>query len=404
VRIVHTADWHLCDRLGRIDRTEDLHNRVERVAQICQESQADVLLIAGDIFSKQASVEDMTRSLKRVRELFGPFFSRGGTILALTGNHDHDGRINMVHTGMILAVPDAGREGHLNGGRMYLINGRALASLADENGNRVQFVFVPYPFAARYDLTAADYRTKEEENRLLHGRVAEWLQGLSQKASFKHQLPTVLAAHLHVRASEMHSLYHLTEREDVIFDLADLNPNWAYVALGHIHKPQMIHGQENARYCGSLDRLDFGETHNDHGVLIVEVGKTGLTKDPEHVRIPATPFHKIVISDPESDLPTLADRYPDRETAIVSVTVEPSAAAVSRDEITRHIRAVFPRLFELKWAEPLRENHAERGEFTPHADYASTVRDYLAKQLNDDPDKDMVLALAEEFLRVEVVP
>jgi hypothetical protein len=38
------------------------------------------------------------------------------------------------------------------------------------------------------------------------------------------------------------------------------------------------------------------------------------------------------------------------------------------------------------------------------ADYASTVRDYLAKQLNDDPDKDMVLALAAEFLRAEVVP
>ena len=147
MRIVHTADWHLCDRLGRIDRTDDLHNRVERVAQICQESQADVLLIAGDIFSKQASVEDMTRSLKRVREFFAPFFARGGTILALTGNHDHDGRINMVQTGMILAVPDAGREGHLNGGRMYLINGRAIASLANGNGNRVQFVFVPYPFA-----------------------------------------------------------------------------------------------------------------------------------------------------------------------------------------------------------------------------------------------------------------
>ena len=43
---------------------------------------------------------------------------------------------------------------------------------------------------ARYDLTAADYRTKEEENRLLHGRVAEWLQGLSQRPGFKPQLPT----------------------------------------------------------------------------------------------------------------------------------------------------------------------------------------------------------------------
>ncbi len=403
MRIVHTADWHLCDRLGRIDRTDDLHNRVERVAQICQEREADALLIAGDIFSKQASVEDMTRSLKRIRELFAPFFARGGTILALTGNHDHDGRINMVHTGMTLAVPDAGRDGHLGGGRMYLVNGRALATLADANGNRVQFAFVPYPFPGRYDLTAADYRTKEEESRLLHGRVAEWLQGLSQRPGFKPQLPTVLAAHLHVRGSEMHSLYHLTEREDVIFDLADLNPNWAYVALGHIHKPQTIHGQANARYCGSLDRLDFGETHDDHGVFIVEVGKTGLAREPEHLPIPATPFHKVTISDPAAELAALADRYPDREAAIFSVSVEPSVSGDSRDEIARHIRSVFPRLFELKWAETAPENRTSACDFTPQADFASTVRDYLEKRLGDDPDKQMVLALADEFLRVEAV-
>jgi DNA repair protein SbcD/Mre11 len=405
VRIVHTADWHLCDRLGRIDRTDDLHKRVERVAQICQEREADVLLIAGDIFSKQASVEDMTRSLKRVRELFAPFFARGGTILALTGNHDHDGRINMVHTGMTLAVPDAGRDGHLNGGRMYLINGRAFASLANVNGDRVQFVFVPYPFAGRYELTAADYRTKEEENRLLHGRVAEWLQGLPQKAGFKTQLPTVLAAHLYVRGSEVHTLYHLKEHEDILFDLADLNPNWAYAALGHIHKPQMIQGQANVRYCGSLDRLDFGETHDDHGVLIVDVGKTGLTKEPEHVPISATRFHKVMISNPETELSTLPERYPDRETAIVSVAVEPSSAVSSRDEIVRHVRSVFPRLYKLEFLETAHENHTQHCEFTPQADFKSTVREFLVKKMNEnsDKDKDDVLSLAEVFLRLEEV-
>jgi hypothetical protein len=62
----------------------------------------------------------------------------------------------------------------------------------------------------------------------------------------------------------------------VLFDLADLNPSWAYVALGHVHRPQTIGGSDNVRYCGSLDRLDFGETHDEYGVLLVEVGRTGL--------------------------------------------------------------------------------------------------------------------------------
>jgi hypothetical protein len=35
MRLIHTADWLLCDRLGRIDRTKDLETRVERVAALC---------------------------------------------------------------------------------------------------------------------------------------------------------------------------------------------------------------------------------------------------------------------------------------------------------------------------------------------------------------------------------
>jgi hypothetical protein len=32
MRLLHIADWHLGDRLGRIDRTPDLRRAVERVA------------------------------------------------------------------------------------------------------------------------------------------------------------------------------------------------------------------------------------------------------------------------------------------------------------------------------------------------------------------------------------
>jgi exonuclease SbcD len=404
MKIIHTADWHLCNWLGRVDRTDDLHKRVQRVAQLCLEFDADVLLIAGDMFDDQASVDDMTTALTRLREVFAPFFARGGTILAITGNHDRDGRINMVRAGMTLASPAAGRDGPLEGGRMYLLNGRAIATLAGADGGRVQFVLVPYPFACRYDLNAAEYRTKEEENRLLHGRIAEWVQGLPNHPRFDARLPTVLAAHLHVRGAEVGALskYVLSERDDVQFDFADLNPDWAYIALGHIHKPQALKNQTNVRYSGSLDRLDFGETHNDHGVLFVEVGRTGLTREPEHLPIAATPFHTIVIADAESELPRLAERYPDRETAIVRVTISSSVTGPSRDEIARQIRRLFPRLYELEWADqPCGDEASDSSAFTPRADFVGTVRGYLEQRLNDDPEKEAILTLAEEFLHVE---
>jgi exonuclease SbcD len=402
MKILHSADWHLCDRLGRIDRTKDLQARVERVAQLCIEREADVLLIAGDLFSVQASVDDMTRALAHLRTSFTPFFQRGGTVLAITGNHDRDRRINMVRAGMTLASPVAGQDGNLPGGRMYLLNGRAVATLTAGDGQRVQFVLLPYPFTYRYDLSATEYCSKEEENRLLHNQITQWIAGLSARSTFDNRLPTILVAHLHVRGSEIHTLYKLTDREDVLFDFADLNPGWAYVALGHIHKPQCLGGMAHVRYSGSLDRLDFGEPHADHGVDFVEVSRSGLARAPERLPISPTPFHTITLTDAEAELPLLADCYPDRETAIVRVHVTPSATGPSRDEISRQLRRLFPRLYDLKFVEAAQNNEGESlPTFTPRADLASTVRDYLTDKLALDSDKDAILALADEFLRVE---
>jgi hypothetical protein len=42
MRILHTADWHLADRLGRIDRTDDLRRAVERVAGYYAEEKVGV--------------------------------------------------------------------------------------------------------------------------------------------------------------------------------------------------------------------------------------------------------------------------------------------------------------------------------------------------------------------------
>jgi DNA repair exonuclease SbcCD nuclease subunit len=61
MRLLHTADWHLNDRLGRIDRTNDLRVAVERIAALCAVERVDVLLIAGDLFSadRVATYEEM---------------------------------------------------------------------------------------------------------------------------------------------------------------------------------------------------------------------------------------------------------------------------------------------------------------------------------------------------------
>ncbi len=399
MRIIHTADWHLCDRLGRNDRTADLEKRVERVAELCLEHRADVLVIAGDLFSEQASVDDMTAALMHVREAFKPFFAAGGTVLAITGNHDRDGRIDIVRAGMALAVPGAGKGGVLAGGRMYLTNSPGAVKLVGADGDAVQFVLLPYPFPSRYKLSATEYKSKDEENRLLQSKVGVWLQKTPADASFDQTLPTVLVAHLHVRGSEMTTAYKMRDADDVLFDVGELHPEWRYVALGHIHKPQCLGGSKTVRYPGSLDRLDFGETHDDHGVLLFDVrGAEPVT--PVRLPVPPTPFHTVTVTDFDAELSMLAETYPDRETALVRLRVHPPTGGTDREEVARRLKRLFPRWHSLAWIEAERpdDDGTAKAKFDPRAGFETTVRDYLTGQLAGDADAVAVLALADTFL------
>ncbi len=398
MRIIHTADWHLCDRLGRHDRTDDLKTRVERVADLCDEHDADLLLIAGDLFDDRAPQEEMTDALQHLHRVFRPFLDRGGAIVAITGNHDRDSKIDLVRAGMSLVAPPVPLGGMLSTGRLYLLNRCFFCGFMSRAGERMQLVLVPFPFPYRFDLADLTYTAKEQLNRLMHDLVADWLQNVQRREDFDTSLPTVLAAHLHVRGSEVHSLHKITEREDVLFDFADLNPNWAYVALGHIHKPQTLGGQAHVRYCGSLDRLSFNETHDDHGVLLVDLGPKGLRGEPRRLPIPATPFHTIILDDPDTQLPTLAERYPARATAIVRVEATHRPEGPSRDEIQRTLKQIFPRLHELTWTNTASNGSQAASTFTPREGFAATVRDYLTRELHDDADKDALLELAETFL------
>jgi exonuclease SbcD len=404
MRIIHTADWHLCDWLRQVNRTDDLQARVEVVAGLCDEHRADALLIAGDLFSEQASVEDMTQALTHLYEVFAPFFARGGTILAVTGNHDKDARIEMLRAGMRLAAPAAGSRQFLPG-RMYLLNRPYFGTFQTPAGDRAQVVLIPYPTASRYAEHGDEFRSKDEENRVLHGRVAQEIQLAGKHKEFDQALPTILAAHLHVRGAEVHSLYKLTERDDVVFDTGFLPTAWAYVGLGHIHKPQCLGGMHHVRYPGSLDRLDFAERADDKGVVLLDLGPTGLRCEPVWFPIAATPMHDVTITDAAVELPALPERYPDRETAVVRVRVTHNPAGPSRHEITQELRRLFPRQAEISWLKPdSPAGEATANGFTPQSDCRATIRDFLTKSLDGDPDKEAVLTLAERFLTPEAAP
>jgi exonuclease SbcD len=401
MKMIHTADWHLCDRLGRLDRTTDLMQRVERVAAYCQEEAVDVLAIAGDLFFEDARPEEMADALNHVNRTFRPFFDRGGTILAVTGNHDRDQRIDLVRAGMALAAAPTATGSELQPGRMYLLNRCFYGTLRVAAGDRVQFVLVPYPFAHRYNL-ADKFQSREELNAQLQARVAEWVQSIPNRDRFDPTLPTVLIAHLHVSGAQIRTLYRITPRDDVVIEPGFLQGTWAYVALGHIHQPQHLPGTPAIRYSGPLDRLDFGEREDERGVWLVDIGPIGLRDEPRWLPLKPTPMLDLVIRD-ANDLTTAAC-HPERQAAIVRVTV--TSSQLHRDEVTRSLRNTFPRLHEIYWAEdrpPVSGVQADHENLYSTADLAGTVRRYLERELPPGhPHRHDLLNLAEQFIAEEL--
>jgi DNA repair protein SbcD/Mre11 len=239
----------------------------------------------------------------------------------------------------------------------------------------------------------------EEKNRSMHQALLRELRRIQERV-VDPTLPSVLVSHIHVRGSQVHNLYRISELEDVVFDPGDIPAHWAYVAYGHIHKPQALPGAEHVRYAGSVERFDYGERDDEKSVMLVEVSSSGRVGEPVILPLEATPIYAVEIGDPKKELPRLKERYPDHERALVSYSVRYDPTRHDRDEISRAVEGVFPRWYKRElMPEGSPVTLGGGGPEIQARDVPSTVREYLRESIpTDREDRDLVLALADELL------
>jgi exonuclease SbcD len=390
MRILHTADWHLADRLGRIDRTSDLRKAVERVADYCRSESVDLLLVAGDLFSELAGAEALRDSIRHLQEVFAGFLRDGGTILSITGNHDKENFCQTLRHAMSLAAPLGDDPGAVvPPGRLYLATEPGLVRVEDRHsGVPVQFLLMPYPTPTRYltDDASQRYQGLDEKNRVLMNAFTSTLHGLRDGAAFSPELPAVLAGHVAVRGCDLGRLFRLSEAEDIVFTDDNLLTGFHYTALGHIHRAQAIGGQQHVRYSGSIERMDLGERDDQKGVVLFDLGPDGLQGEPWTLPLDSTPVYEVNVEDPAEEIPELRRRYPDAKTHLVRVNCKYTPGVDNREEVLRELEAVFPRWYdrEIKELHPLGPSLID-GAPARSLSFEETVRDYLDRELvNED--------------------
>ncbi|MDE1912734.1 exonuclease SbcCD subunit D C-terminal domain-containing protein [Pseudomonas sp. D8002] len=316
MRLFHTSDWHLGQNLHGQERDFEHACFLDWLLGQLGLHRPDVLLIAGDIFD---TVNPPLKAQERLYDFIISAHEQNPalTIVMIAGNHDSGSRIELPAPLMRrLRTHALGRVLWLDDGQLDVE--RLLIPLPGADGEIAGWCLA-LPFLRPAEVTGA--QLGDDYLRGI-GQVHEWLIAA---ANAKRQPGQALVAisHAHMAGG---SVSEDSERSLIIGNAEALpaslfDATVSYVALGHLHKPQRVNGEERIRYCGSPIPLSFSEIGYQHQILDVQLdGETLVSVEsrliPRSVnlqRLEAAPLADILkqLADlPDIDLLAETQRQP----------------------------------------------------------------------------------------------
>jgi exonuclease SbcD len=267
LKILHFADLHLgVESYGRIDPNTGLSSRLgdflaalDRVVDYAIENKIDLVLFCGDAYKSREPTQTQQREFaRRVYRLS----TSGIPIFLLIGNHDLPNAIGKATTTEIFDT--------LTVKNVYVSNRPEVYRIPTPSGD-IQVVSLPW-------LRRSALLTKEDTKNLTFEQINDKMQEImtemvaKKAAELDPELPAVLAAHVWVTGAKVGSESSMTIGQEHALLVSNVaNPAFDYVALGHIHKHQVLDENPPVVYAGSLERLDFGEADDEKGFYVVEI-------------------------------------------------------------------------------------------------------------------------------------
>jgi exonuclease SbcD len=274
-QVIHVSDIHfgsgeshgyINPETGLNVRFEDFVEALRKVVDYAIDIEADLFLFSGDAY-KTASPEPVYQKMfaRELRRLS----AAGVNTILVVGNHDQIMRGTGSHAMSVfqsLEVPG-----------VITIDRPMSLRLSTKRGD-LQVIGLPH-ITRHHLLTLEKYANASaaQVDGLLVEHVHSVLKGYYEELD--PGLPTLVTAHMTldraVAGIEQELLvgYTLTFPADIFID-----KRVDYVALGHVHRHQVINAAEPAIvYSGSLERVDFGEEKEDKGFVHVQLERAATT-------------------------------------------------------------------------------------------------------------------------------
>ncbi len=281
MKILHTSDWHLGHRLHEQSQMEEQSLFLDWLINYIEANEIDVLLISGDIF-------DVGVPPSQAQKLYYDFLIRlhnstCSEVIITGGNHDAPSTLN------------APRE-LLNALNIRLV-GKATDSIDDEifriSIDNEDIIVAAVPYLRDQDIRRAiASESFEEINNRYKTALTNHFSEIGARCNLlKTQQTKVIAmGHLFAiggKTSDSEQSIYVGNLGDI--GAADFPEVFDYVALGHLHRSQLVGGNGHIRYSGSPYILSFSEVGQDKKIIEISTDKTLEIKE---IIVPM--FRKIV--------------------------------------------------------------------------------------------------------------
>ena len=254
MRLLHFSDIHIgMENYAKLDpqtglstRLLDFFNTFDFIVEKAISENVDAVVFAGDAYKSRDPNPTQQRGFgERIAKI-----AKKIPVVLVVGNHDTpnaEGKANTLDIYSALEIDN-----------VWVSRTPEYLEIPTKSGT-LQIVTLPW-------LHKNDYKTAGDKLQLLYNKI-------------KPSSPAIFLSHCEVEGASYGSEKGLAIANDVTIPLPLLqDKRLSYVALGHIHKHQVLSKDPLIVYSGSPQRIDFGEEKEEKGICLVEIEKSGQAK------------------------------------------------------------------------------------------------------------------------------
>jgi len=287
MKILHTADWHIGRSLYGRKRYDEFSAFLDWLTGLIKSESVDALLVSGDIF-------DTSTPSNRAQELYYRFLCKVSAsncrhMVIIAGNHDSPSFLNApkellralnVHVvGSITENPED---------EVILLKG-----ISDVP--KAIVCAVPYLRDRDIRVVRAGESIEDKNANLIKGvqhHYADVCQAAREEQKKYGDIPIIGMGHLFTAGGK--TIEGDGVRELYVGSLAhvgkDIFPGCIdYLALGHLHVPQIVGKTEHIRYAGSPIPMGYGEAKQEKSVVSIDFKTFGNPDASLNITLHAVP-------------------------------------------------------------------------------------------------------------------